>query len=79
MLQEINSYDASTKLLEILRRVQQGEAFTITNRGKAIADLVPSRTNDAAKIDTAITNIMEAKKHTLSDVALKELKLDGRK
>jgi prevent-host-death family protein len=79
MLEEIGSYDAKTKLPEILRRVQNGEAFTITNRGKAVADLVPSRINDASKIDAAITNIMKAKKHTLSDAALKDLKSDGRK
>lgn len=79
MLEEIGSYDAKTKLPEILRRVQHGEGFTITNRGKAVADLVPSRINDAAKIDAAITNIMKAKKHTLSDAALKDLMSDGRK
>jgi prevent-host-death family protein len=79
MLEEIGSYDAKTKLPEILRRVQKGEAFTITKRGKAIADIVPSRTDDAAKIDAAISNIMKAKKHTLSDAALKDLKSDGRK
>lgn len=79
MLEEIGSYDAKTKLPEILRRVQQGESFTITKRGKAVADLVPSRINDASKIDAAITNIMKAKKHTLSDNALEDLKSDGRK
>ena len=42
MLNEIGSYDAKTKLPEILRRVQAGETFTITNRGEAVADLVPS-------------------------------------
>jgi len=34
MLQEIGSYDAKTKLPEILRRVETGESFTITNRGR---------------------------------------------
>lgn len=39
---EIGSYEAKTKLPELLRQVQSGKSFTITNRGKAIADLVPS-------------------------------------
>ncbi len=39
---EISSYEAKSKLPELLRQVQSGKSFTITNRGKAIADLVPS-------------------------------------
>ncbi|MCP9449730.1 MAG: type II toxin-antitoxin system prevent-host-death family antitoxin [Nitrospira sp.] len=40
---EIGSYEAKTKLPELLRQVKAGKSFTITNRGEAIADLVPSR------------------------------------
>jgi prevent-host-death family protein len=54
MLEEIGSYYEKTKLPEILRRVQRGESFTITKKGKAVADLVPSRTNDASKIDALL-------------------------
>jgi prevent-host-death family protein len=39
---EIGSYEAKTKLPELLRQVKAGKSFTITNHGKAIADLVPS-------------------------------------
>jgi len=42
MKTEIGSYEAKTKLPELLRQVRAGKSFTITNRGKAIADLVPS-------------------------------------
>ena len=49
MLEEIGSYDAKTKLPEILRRVEAGEAFTITNRGKPIADLIPSRAKKSSE------------------------------
>lgn len=38
----VGSYQAKTKLPELLRQVQMGKSFTITNRGNAIADLVPS-------------------------------------
>ena len=38
----IGSYEAKTKLSELLRQVKAGKSFTITNRGEAIADLVPS-------------------------------------
>jgi len=39
----IGAYEAKTRLAELLRQVQAGKQFTITNRGKAIADLVPSQ------------------------------------
>jgi len=38
----IGSHAARIKLPELLRQVKGGRSFTITNRGKAIADLVPS-------------------------------------
>jgi prevent-host-death family protein len=39
---EIGAYEAKTRLPELLRQVKAGRRFTITNRGEAIADLVPS-------------------------------------
>jgi len=40
---EIGAFDAKTRLSEILRKVDQGERFTITVRGRAVADVVPTR------------------------------------
>lgn len=79
MHEEIGSYEAKTKLPEILRRVEAGEAFTITNRGKPIADVIPSRSSDRLKADTAIANILKAKKHKVTDKVLDELRESGRK
>ena len=42
MKSQIGAYEAKTKLPELLRQVRAGKQFTITNRGEAIADLVPS-------------------------------------
>ncbi|MDD2686673.1 MAG: type II toxin-antitoxin system prevent-host-death family antitoxin [Gallionella sp.] len=42
MKTSVSSYQAKIKLPELLRQVQLGKSFTITNRGDAIADLVPS-------------------------------------
>ena len=39
---EIGSYEAKTRFSEILRQVKTGKSFTITSRGVAVADLVPS-------------------------------------
>jgi len=78
MKKEIGSYDAKTKLPEILRRVEAGETFTITNRGKAIADLVPSQSVSRAKAKQAVTNLLKMPKVAVSDVILKVLREVGR-
>ncbi len=79
MLEKIGSYEAKTKLPEILRRVEAGEAFTITNRGKPIADVIPSRSSNGLKTQAAISNILRAKKDKISDDVLSALKESGRK
>lgn len=79
MLKEVDSYDAKTKLPEILRRVEAGESFTITNCGKPIADLIPSRSSHRLKVESAISNILKPKKHFISDSLYTELKEAGRK
>jgi len=38
----VGSYEAKTRLSELLRQVKIGQRITITHRGKAVADLVPS-------------------------------------
>ena len=78
-MKEIGSYDAKTNLPEILRRVEAGETFTITNRGKPVADLVPSRASALLKAQTAIGNILQSKKYPVSDKTLFDLKESGRK
>jgi prevent-host-death family protein len=79
MLEKIGSYDAKTKLPEILRRVEAGESFTITNRGKPVADIVPSRTGNRLKVQNAIDDILAARKHSASDEMLAQLQEAGRK
>jgi antitoxin (DNA-binding transcriptional repressor) of toxin-antitoxin stability system len=39
---EIGSYEAKTKLPELLRNIKLGKRYTITLRGEAVADLIPS-------------------------------------
>ena len=79
MLVKIGSYVAKTKLPEILRRVESGEAFTITNRGKPIADLIPSRARSRVKTESAINNLLKMKTHIVSDSDLKAMLSEGRK
>jgi len=48
---EIGSYEAKTKLPELLRGIQAGKRYTITLRGERVADLVPAE--GAKKSDAA--------------------------
>jgi prevent-host-death family protein len=59
---EIGAYEAKTKLPELLRQVQTGKRFTITNRGKAIADLIPSEGLAAKDPGAAIDHFLAFKK-----------------
>ena len=62
MKTEIGAYEAKTKLPELLRQVQAGKSFTITNRGKAIADLIPSQSRTARDPVAAIDQFLALKK-----------------
>ena len=79
MPEEIGAYDAKSKLPEILRRVEGGEAFVITKRGKPVAHLVPSQAKNPLKTQAAINNILNLRKPVLSDEEFNALKEDGRK
>ena len=80
MHNEIGSYDAKTKLPEILRRVEAGESFTITNRGKPIADLVPSRAGNEQRVNKAIAGILSSLTDKVkTDEEMAEMKNQGRK
>ncbi|HET8710792.1 MAG TPA: type II toxin-antitoxin system prevent-host-death family antitoxin [Spongiibacteraceae bacterium] len=79
MLEEVDFYEAKSRLPELLRRVEAGEAFTIVNRGKPVADVVPSQARVRVKVEVAITNILKAKKYKVSARALGVFKDGGRK
>jgi prevent-host-death family protein len=55
---EIGAFEAKTRLSEILRKVEQGERFTITVRGRAVADVVPSRTGSKPTREEAIEGLL---------------------
>lgn len=59
MKTEIGAYDAKRRLPELLHEVKRGKRFTITDRGKAIADLVPSEVARPADAGAAIDRFLE--------------------
>ena len=53
-MREIQATEAKTRLAELLRAVEHGEAITITRHGKAVAHLVPAGSQDRANRGKAI-------------------------
>ncbi|NKE70227.1 type II toxin-antitoxin system Phd/YefM family antitoxin [Candidatus Manganitrophus noduliformans] len=79
MKREIGSYEAKTKLPELLRQVRAGKRFTITSRGEAVADLVPSagaKTKDKAAAVRKMKAFML--ENPVRGVNIKELIEEGR-
>lgn len=77
---EVGSYEAKTKLPELLRGVQAGNRYTITLRGEAVADLVPAESNklsDAVAAVDEMLALMRARKPVAS-IDLKALINEGR-
>jgi prevent-host-death family protein len=77
---EIGAYEAKTKLPELLRQVQAGKRFTITNRGKAVADLVPSESSPVKDAAAAVERFLAFRKDNpiLGKVDIKTLIEEGR-
>jgi prevent-host-death family protein len=80
MKNEIGAYEAKTKLPELLRQVQAGKRFTITNRGKPVAELGPPSTREKPDAKTAIDAFQAFRKANpvRQRVNIKELIEEGR-
>lgn len=80
LLTEIGAYDAKTRLPELLRQVEEGARFRITNRGRPVADLVPVSDLGAAQVNAAIDQFLAlASAHPIREhVPIKEWIEDGR-
>lgn len=76
---EIGAYEAKTHLAEFLRRVKAGGVFRITQRGEAVADLVPVRTPEREGADAARRmQVFMKEQPQVPDVDLKALIEAGR-
>ncbi|MCF8169383.1 MAG: type II toxin-antitoxin system prevent-host-death family antitoxin [Rhodoferax sp.] len=78
---EVGSYEAKTKLPELLRGVQSGKRYTITLRGEAVADLVPAQSNKLPHASVAVEEMrsfMHSRKQPMASVDLRSLINEGR-
>ena len=59
---EVGAFDAKAKLSYLLQEVRQGKRFTITLRGKPIADLVPCESASSPNIQVAVDEMRRVRK-----------------
>jgi prevent-host-death family protein len=55
---EIGSYEAKSKLPELLRGVKTGNRYTITLRGEAVAELIPSEAERRSDAVAAVEDML---------------------
>jgi prevent-host-death family protein len=55
---EVGSYEAKTRLPELLRGVRAGNRYTITLRGEAVAELVPAEENRHSDTEAAVEEML---------------------
>jgi len=76
----IGSYEAKTRLSDLLKRTEKGERITITRDGTSIAVLVPARSSRKRDVRTAIEELRNFRSgHALEEVKLSEMIEEGRK
>lgn len=76
----LGAFEAKTKLSELLDRVERGEEFTITKRGRPVARLVPTAKPDEAKAADTVERLIELRKEwTLDGLSWKALRDEGRR
>ena len=63
---EIGAFEAKTKFSEILRKVELGEHFTVTRRGKIVAEINPPAPPIRPVPQDVIDRLMHPKIHGIS-------------
>jgi len=77
-METIGAYDAKTHLPDLLKRVAQGEHFTITRHGQPVARLLPmsERPSDPAQVIEEILQFRQGRH--LGDLSVRDLMEEGR-
>ena len=72
-------FEAKNRLSELIDRVQAGEKFDITRRGKVVASLTPAQ-DDNARALGAVANLRARRKGvTLGRLSSRDLIAEGRR
>lgn len=78
-MSEYGVYEAKTKLADLIKKVQQGERVTITNRGEPVVDLVPSTMRVGQQAQEAIDAIKAMRIGAIDQARFAEMRRRGRR
>ncbi|OYW38075.1 MAG: hypothetical protein B7Z35_08155 [Hydrogenophilales bacterium 12-61-10] len=78
---DVGIYEAKTRLANLVHLVEQGQTVTITNRGRPVADLVPTQSAGKPSTGALISEILAARSRqpAVSGAQLLAWKEEGRK
>jgi prevent-host-death family protein len=76
----VGSYEAKTRLPELLKRAAKGERIIITKHGVSVAVLVPARSSKKQDVRSLIQDIRKFRgEHALEGMSLREMIDEGRR
>ena len=79
-MSEIGAFEAKTHLPQLLQRVQAGERFVITRHNRPVAELIPFRPRDTAKVRSAIDDLKAFQEtHSLGGLSVRRLMEEARR
>jgi len=76
---DVGAYEAKTHLPKLLERAAKGERITITKHGVPVAILIPATQGTRPLAQTVDALKAFRSRHTLGDLALREMIETGRK
>ena len=78
-MSHVGAFEAKTHLPRLLRRVTAGERFVITRHGRPVAELIPYRATDVAKVRAAIDDLKAFQDtHSLGGLSVRDMIEEGR-
>ncbi|MEZ6234326.1 MAG: type II toxin-antitoxin system prevent-host-death family antitoxin [Phycisphaerales bacterium] len=72
-MEQIGSFEAKTRLSELLERVSRGESFLITRHGHPVARLVPDAARGVEQVRAALDRLRSLR-GTLGGQTIEQLK-----
>ncbi len=76
--EQVSAFDAKTHLSALIRKVEDGQSFTITRRGSPVAHLEPVR-QKGDEVCTLLSGFRAVRQRIKENVDIRELIDEGRK
>ena len=79
-MSKIGAFEAKTHLPKLLQRVEAGEHFVITRHNRPVAELVPFRPRDGARVRSAIDALKAFQQtHSLGGLSVRRIVEEARR